>query len=88
MTTSGGQHSRDEARAAKVQTAERLAELPGVVGIGVEKQPDGGWCVRVNVTSADDARAVGERLPLESAAVAVLVHVTGPVQASGELPEA
>ncbi|WP_147917849.1 hypothetical protein [Ruania zhangjianzhongii] len=87
MTARGGQCSRDQARAAKAQATERLAELPGVVGIGLEKQPDGGWCVRVNVTSAEVAEAVAERLPGETQAAPVRVRVTGTVHASSDPPE-
>lgn len=87
MTARGGKCSRDQARAAKSQATQRLAELPGVVGIGLEKQPDGGWCVRVNVTSAEAAQAVAERLPEETQAAPVLVRVTGTVRVSSDPPE-
>ena len=88
MTSAGAGHtSRAQARAAKARAAEQLAALPGVVGIGLERQGDGGWCVRVNVTSQEVAQAVGARLPEESQAVPVLVRVTGSVQAAGHQQE-
>lgn len=87
MTARGGGASRDRARAAKSQAAQRLAEVPGVVGIGLEKQPDGGWAVRVNVTTAEAAQAVAQRLSEGTQAAPVLVRVTGTVQAGGRSQE-
>lgn len=88
MTSSGSQpRSRDEARAAKAQVSECLAELPGVAGVGLEKQPDGGWCVRVNVTSESVAQAVAERLPEEPSHVPVHVRITGAIEPLGGQPE-
>ena len=46
----------------------------------MEKQPDGGWCVRVNVTSAEAAQAVAERLPEETLAAPVAVSMTSVTQ--------
>ncbi|HIZ35004.1 MAG TPA: hypothetical protein H9815_04435 [Candidatus Ruania gallistercoris] len=87
--TSGSQHaSREEARAAKVQVGEHLAALPGVVGLGLAKQPDGGWGVRVNVTTEEVAQAVRERLSTRPRAAPVHVRVTGAIRASAERPEA
>ena len=68
----------DDARAAKVTLAARLAGEPAVVGIGVGRAP-GGWAVRVDL-----ARPVPElALPGEIDGVPVLVTVVGRIRAQG-----
>ncbi len=79
--------SREQAREAKAQVAERLSRTPGVVGVGLERVPDGGWSVRVNVTSSGVAQAVGEQLRTVAPAVPVQLRVTGriePTSGAGE----
>lgn len=87
MTSAGLPPSRDEARATKAQVAEHLADQTGVVGVGLERTPDGGWCVRVNVTTEEDAQAVGTQLQSASPTVPVQVRVTGTISATGDQQE-
>lgn len=83
MTPGAAHASREEARATKAQVAAELAGLAGVAGIGLAKQPDGGWSVRVNVTTQEVSQAVGARLQSAAPAVPVQVRVTGTIRASG-----
>lgn len=78
--------SREAARARKAEVAELLATTEGVVGVGLERMADGGWSVRVNVTSAEVAQVVAERLPGGQPPVPVHIRITGTIEA-GTGPE-
>lgn len=73
--------SREEARAAKAQVAETLSAIEGVVGVGLERMPDGGWSLRVNVATEEVAQAVRERLPTGQQVVPAGIRVTGTIRA-------
>ncbi|WP_022919589.1 hypothetical protein [Ruania albidiflava] len=81
--------SREAARSAKAEVAELLAATSGVAGVGLERLPDGGWSVRVNVTTVEVAQALGEQVPTGPDAVPVRIRVTGPIEpATGGVAEA
>lgn len=67
---------RDAARTAKEQLRARLAQLPGVNGVGIGRR-GGGYVVTVTVTE----QTVREQVPTSCEGVAVEVRVAGPVRA-------
>ena len=74
--------SRQAARSAKAEVTELLTATSGVVGVGLEHLDDGGWAVRVNVTTPRVAQAVGEQVPTGPDAVPVRIRVTGPIESA------
>ena len=76
-------HTRREARSAKAEVVELFAGTSGVVGVGLQRVPDGGWCVRVNVTTVRVAQAVASRVAAGVRGVPVQVRVTGAIETSG-----
>ena len=81
--------SRQAARSAKAEVTELLTATSGVVGVGLEHLDDGGWAVRVNVTTPGVAQVVGEQVPTGPDAVPVRIRVTGPIEpATGGAAEA
>lgn len=74
--------SREAARSRKAEVAELLSATEGVVGVGLERMADGGWSVRVNVTTAEVAQVVGERVPGGQPSVPVHIRITGTIAAA------
>lgn len=74
--------SREAARSRKAEVAELLSATEGVVGVGLERMADGGWSVRVNVTTAEVAQVVGERVPGGQPSVPVHIRITGAIEAA------
>ncbi|MBZ2195501.1 hypothetical protein [Occultella gossypii] len=67
-----------QARAAKEHLAAEVGERDGVVGIGLERLPDG-YGVRVNVRDAHAA----EQVPATVDGVDVRIVVVGTIRAEG-----
>ncbi|CAM3562188.1 hypothetical protein OCAE111667_15460 [Occultella aeris] len=67
-----------EARAAKERLAAELGDRVGVIGVGLERVPDG-YCVRVNVRD----EATGEQVPATVDGVEVRVAVVGTIRIEG-----
>jgi hypothetical protein len=65
---------RSTARAAKAQLAARLADDPGVTGVGLARQ-DTDYVLRVDLAEA----AAGARVPGQVDGVAVVTRVIGTV---------
>jgi hypothetical protein len=63
-----------QARAVKLQIAERLRAVPEVNGIGLVRNT-GGWAVKVNLLRS----APGLMLPAEIDGVAIAVDIIGPI---------
>jgi hypothetical protein len=64
---------RATARAAKSALTERLSGEPGVVGIGLARQANGYYVLKVNLVDA----AAAPRVPGDVDGVRVVTEVTG-----------
>lgn len=73
-----GVTDRSTARAAKAQLAARLADVPGITGVGLARQ-DTDYVLRVDLVEA----AAGARVPGQVDGVSVVTRVIGAV---GTLP--
>ena len=66
---------RPTARAAKAVLVDRLADTPGISGVGLAKQ-DSDYVLRVDLTEA----AAGSRVPATVDGVVVVTRVIGTVR--------
>lgn len=71
--------SLEQVRALKRANEERWLALPGVVGVGIGRGPDGGYRLLVSI-DAGNAHSRRE-IPEEVEGVAVEIRITGPVRA-------
>ncbi|MCW2715122.1 MAG: hypothetical protein JWN88_2169 [Frankiales bacterium] len=73
---------RDAARAAKTQVGRLVAGFPTVNGVGLRRDGDAGWVVKVNLTGED--AGLRKSLPATVDGVRVDVAVVGPVRATAD----
>ena len=73
---------RESARAAKTHVRRLVAGHASVNGIGLRRDGDAGWVVKVNL--ADEDAGLRRSLPPRVDGVRVDVAVVGPVTASSE----
>jgi len=71
---------RSTARAAKTQVSRLVRGYASVNGIGLRRDAEAGWVVKVNL--ADDDAGLRRSLPSRVDGVRVDVNVVGPVTAS------
>ena len=71
---------RDAARAAKTHVRRLVGSHASVNGIGLRRDADAGWVVKVNLTGEDDS--LRRSLPERVDGVRVDVAVVGPVRAA------
>lgn len=73
---------RDAARAAKTQVRRLVQGHSSVNGVGLRRDAEAGWVVKVNLTGEDDG--LRRTLPPRVDGVRVDVAVVGPVRATSD----
>jgi hypothetical protein len=73
---------RDAARAAKTRVGRLVAGHSSVNGVGLRRDAEAGWVVKVNL--ADEDASLRRRLPSLVDGVRVDVAVVGPVRATAD----